>query len=69
MEALLTRKNFVQVEQAANALATCSEMTGEECLVRDLLANLMHWCHAHQVDFDHELSMATDYFSEESSGG
>lgn len=33
---------------------------------RDILADLMHLCAVEGVDFGHELSMATDFFSEES---
>ena len=33
--------------------------------VRDILADLMHWCQANDIDFDNALSFATDNYSEE----
>lgn len=36
--------------------------------VIDLLADLMHCCHAYDVDFDKCLSLATDHFAEEKEG-
>lgn len=38
--------------------------------LRDLLADLMHWCDAQGVEFDEELSRATQhYFTEGSEHG
>lgn len=35
--------------------------------VRDLLCDLMHWCKFKGIDFDHELSMGTDFYGDESA--
>lgn len=39
--------------------------TDAECRPADMLADLMHLCAVEGVDFDHELSTATDFFSDE----
>ncbi len=39
-----------------------------EAMPRELLADLMHWCRDNGTDFDHELSLATDFFSDEQEG-
>lgn len=41
---------------------------GDETQLRDLLADLMHHCAANGIEFDHELSMATDFFGDEQEG-
>jgi hypothetical protein len=43
-------------------------MPADEGDVRDLLTDIMHWCRQNDVDFDAELSVATDNFSEEVNG-
>ncbi len=37
----------------------------EETQLRDLLADLMHLAQASGIDFEHELSMATDFYGDE----
>lgn len=36
--------------------------------VADMLADLMHLCDVEGVDFDHELSMATDFYGDKRAG-
>lgn len=40
----------------------------EPVQLRDMLADLMHLAESEGVDFDHELSIATDFFGDESGG-
>lgn len=41
---------------------------GADTPIRDLLCDLMHHCAANGIDFDHELSMGTDFFGDEQEG-
>lgn len=38
-----------------------------EVQLRDMLADLMHFASANGIDFDHELSLATDFFGDETA--
>lgn len=38
-----------------------------ECAIRDLLADLLHYCTAKDVDFDNELRVARDHWQCETS--
>jgi hypothetical protein len=61
--------NAAQIERAARAIVYWRNKhpDGEVASLRDLLADIMHWCDCYGVDFDHELSMATDFFGDEIS--
>jgi len=59
-----TRTTARQVERAASLLKLHQE-TNKDGSVRDVLADFMHYCEAMGLDFDHELSMATNFYSEE----
>jgi len=54
-------------ESRANSIRTvqtiieCRLVDEGECVVRDTIANLMHWCDARGMDFEHELAMARDF--------
>jgi hypothetical protein len=39
--------------------------TGATVRLADMLADLMHWAKANRVDFEHELSLATDFYGDE----
>ena len=41
---------------------------GADAQIRDLLCDIMHYCAANDIDFDHELSVATDFFGDEQEG-
>ena len=59
--------NSVAISHAQTALDAWHKVAddGANAQLRDLLADLMHHCAANGIDFDHELSMATDFFSDE----
>lgn len=40
----------------------------DEVVVRDTIANLMHWCDAKNLDFDNELRIARDNYYAEKEG-
>ena len=47
--------------------ASYAQVPLNEVQIRDTLADLMHLAKAEGVEFDHELSMATDFFGDETS--
>jgi len=63
----MTYTNKDRANDAETGLKAFEDKThcGSESWVRDFLANLMHYCRERQIDFDHELSMATDFYSDE----
>ena len=60
-------KNELRVEWASSAIANFRTSTGaDECdAVKDLLADLMHWCAANNQDFSKELKSATMHYEAE----
>lgn len=51
----------------ADAAIKAHQTSGAISEPRDLLADLMHWCAKNGRNFDHELSMATDFYGEEAT--
>lgn len=66
--ATITERNRHRINRAKDmrsAWAAYSFLDISECQPRDMLADIMHYCEAIGLDFDHELSMATDFYSDE----
>lgn len=57
--------NDERADRADEALTTYCFEYGEELQVRDLLCDLMHLCDRDDIDFDHELEMAEQFYGEE----
>jgi hypothetical protein len=61
--------NVYEANYAIDAFARITDMResneDDETILRDLLANLMHWCDCRDIDFDEELATArTNYLAE-----
>lgn len=67
-------ENSERAQAAAEAIDSHAEYTGNdgtdtdpESALRDLLANIRHWCQRESIDFDAALTMSLDHF--EAEGG
>lgn len=60
-------KHDVRLERAARAVSAyrAAHDEGDGAGLRDLLADLMHWCDAYGVDFQHESNIAHSFHAEE----
>lgn len=47
------------------AWAKYAQVDISEVQPRDMLADIMHLCQREGIDFDHELSIASDFFGDE----
>lgn len=62
--------NSRQIARAKAFMAAWHKVAedGPDTQLRDFLCDLMHYCAASKIDFDHELSMATDFYAMETDG-
>lgn len=63
-------KHTRRIKQAQAALTAYSKQRGvdPDCLVRELIADLGHWCDKHGLDWDHEVAIARDNYTAEVAG-
>ena len=63
-------KHAGRIKQAQIALAAYKKQGGvdPDCLVRDLMADLGHWCDKHGLDWDNEVRIARDNYRCEKNG-
>ena len=61
-DAKRSRDNAIRTVQAIADLKLIDE---EDCVVRDTIANLMHWCDAKGIDFEYELEAARRFHESE----
>ena len=55
--------NNERAERAEKAIELYDDGEGDDnTYLNDLLADLMHWCDRHEVDFDHALRIAKDHY-------
>lgn len=67
MSSFVSEDTKRRIKQAQIALDAFSDCTGEDSdnALRDLLADLMHWCGKHEVDFWHEADVARMHYEAE----
>lgn len=51
-----------------NTIIKSKSVDEDSVVVRDTIANLMHWCDEKDIDFEYELVVARDFFEAEKEG-
>ena len=64
-EERISRINGTLREYTAQRDGRYSDIDRDDEDVRDILTDLMHWCHVNEINFDDALSLATDNYGYE----